>query len=95
MPRKDYLAASLGNSVCTPLWEREDDQWIAVGFLIQELIGWKLLKEGPCPVVSTGVKLGGGSIFMDQRGQVEFPSRETFRSIEDALRALNETGGQR
>jgi hypothetical protein len=92
--KHDYFASTLFDTVCTPLWEwdKEDDQWVAVGFWVQELIGWKLLKEGPCPVVSTGVKCGG-SIFMDQRGQVEFPSRETFQSIEDALRHINEGRG--
>ena len=88
--RQNYFAADLGNALLTPLWDREDDQ--CVGFWVQELIGWKLLKEGPRPVVATGVKCGG-SIFMDQRGQVEFPTGETFKSIEDALRHINDARG--
>jgi hypothetical protein len=70
------------------------DKWIAAGFWIQEILGWKLLKNAPHPVVSTGIK-DSGSIFLDQRGRVEFPTGEVFRSIEDALLHINEEGGVR
>jgi len=92
--KQNYMAANSFNSICTPIWNWDTDRerWIAEGFWIQEVLGWTLLPEGPSPVVRTGVK-PGGNIFMDERGIIYPSGEQTFRSVEDALRHINDERG--